>query len=362
MSLDERVSALIKQIYCAGTDGAEWEKICKQVLQLVGGHAGLTTVVDLKKRDYDAFRFYGPDDSQFARGIEEYDETYREDPTLIWASRNPTARYCDSSRTVPSDDYLNDPFIKWNRARLGSTHWYVGYTSPDRDLSYSFSVHFPAEQGPGRPESLRLFRMLFDHMECSVRLSRRPFNPESPRFLVLIDGSGTVRGLSTTAQERLAKPGALTVSRGRLMTANSFQQRTLDMALAQVASAATTGARPCAIRIAQAPCQRPWIVVIRPLLSGCGPFGHARCELLVEVHESIPRIGRLDMMQPLFDLTTRELQVIRLLADGHSIESLAHSMGISANTVRTHLRAIFSKTCTTRQSELMQLSAGLAKA
>ena len=74
------------------------------------------------------------------------------------------------------------------------------------------------------------------------------------------------------------------------------------------------------------------------------------------------RIGRLDMMQPLFALTTRALLVIRMLADGQSIESLAHSMGISANTVRTHLRAIFSKTCTTRQSELMQLSAGLAKA
>lgn len=328
---------------------------------MMGGHAGLATVVDLEKREYDAFRFYGPDDTRFARGIVEYGDTYSDDPSLAWASRNPNSRYCDSSRTVVGDDYLTHPFIKWNRARFGSTHWYVGYTPPHQQLSYSFSVHFPAEQGPGRPESLRLFRMLFDHMECSVQLSRRPFNPESARFLILLDAVGSVRQLSTAAQDRLAKPGALNIVGGRLVTADPCEQRKLDAALAQVASAVTSGAPPCAIRIGHAPGQRPWIVAIRPLLSSFGPFGHVRCELLVEIHESVPRIGALDVMQSLFDLTARELQVIRLLADGHSIESLAQSTGISANTARTHLRAIFSKTGATRQSELLQLCAGLAK-
>ena len=362
MSLDERVSKLIKRIYCAGNDPSEWYETGNQVMQTVGAHVGLTTVVDLKRREYDACHFYGPDTTQFARGVEEYAETYRDDPTLAWASRNPDARYCDSSRTVPGDDYSNDPFIEWNRARFGSTHWYVGYTSPLEQLSYSFSVHFPAEQGPGSPDSLRLFRMLFDHMECSVRLSRRPFNPQSARFLILLDSSGSVQQLSTTAEERLRKPGALAVVDRRLVTADPCEQRKLDMSLAQVSSAATTGTPPCAIRLGQAPGQRPWIVVIRPLLSSYGPFGHVRSELLVEIHESIPRIGALDVMQSLFDLTGRELQVVRLLADGHSIESLAQSAGMSANTARTHLRAIFAKTGVTRQSELMQLCAGLAKA
>lgn len=361
MSLDERVSKLIKRIYCAGTDTAEWDSVGKQVLELVGGRAGLTTVVDLEKREYDACRFYGRDDTRFARGIAEYAETYTDDPSLAWASRNPNSRYCDSSRSICGDDYLTHPFIKWNRDRFGSTHWYVGYTPPHEQLSYSFSVHFPAEQGPGRPESLRLFRMLFDHMECSVRLSRRPFNPESTRLLILLDSSGAVRELSTAAQERLTKPGALTIGGDRLVTADPSEQGKLDKSLVQVASAATSGAPPCAVRIGHPLGQRPWIVAIRPLLSSYGPFGHVRCDLLVEIHESIPRIGSLDVMQSLFDLTGREVQVIRLLADGHSIDSLAQSMGISANTARTHLRAIFSKTGTSRQSELLQLCAGLAK-
>lgn len=361
MSLDERISNLIKRIYCAGEDPDEWDSAGKEVLRLVGAHAGLTTIVDLKRREYDAFRFYGPDDSQFARGVEEYGETYRDDPSLAWASANPGARFCDSSRTVRGDEYLDHPFVKWNRARFGSTHWYVGYTSPLEQLSYSFSVHFPAEQGPGDPQALNLFRLLFDHMECSVRLTRRPFNPESSRLLILLDSTGAVRDLSTAARQRLSKPAPLMIAGGRLIAADQSEQPKLDKALAAVAASSATGASPCAVRLAHPLGRRPWIAAIRPLFTGYGPFGHLRCELLVEIHESLPRIGSLEIMQSLFDLTARELQVVRLLADGHSIESLAQSMAISANTVRTHLRAIFSKTGTSRQSELLQLCAGLAQ-
>lgn len=362
MSLDERISNLIKRIYCAGEDPGEWDAAGNEVLRLVGARAGMTTIVDLKRREYDACRFYGPADSQFARGVEEYSEMYRDDPSLAWASAHPSARFCDSSRTLPADEYLSDSYIKWNCARFGSTHWYVGYTSPLEQLSYSFSIHFPVEQGPGRPEALRLFRLLFDHMECSIGLTRRPFNPESSRLLILLDSTGAVRDLSTAARQRLSKPAPLMIAGGRLVAADQSEQPKLDKALAAVAASSATGASPCAVRLAHPLGRRPWIAAIRPIFTAYGPFGHVRCELLVEVHDSIPRIGSLEVMQSLFDLTCRELQVVRLLADGHSIESLARSMAISANTVRTHLRAIFSKTGATRQSELMQLCAGLAKA
>lgn len=163
MSLDERVSDLIKRIYCAGPDVLEWDRIAEELLHQTGGTLALTTLVDLSSREYDATRFYGRYDTQAARGFEEYKEyNYRQDPSLAWASRNQRARFCDSSRTVEGQDYLQHDFTKWNCSRFGSTHWYVGYTPPEEQLSYSFSVHFPAEQDPGRPHQLRLFRMLFD--------------------------------------------------------------------------------------------------------------------------------------------------------------------------------------------------------
>lgn len=359
MSLDESVSDLIKRTYCAGEDPTAWDEIALEVLRICGGCMGLTTVVDLKNREFNSYRFYGPETSSVAQGIEEYAETFINDPSLIWASANLTARFCDSSATVPDEDYLANDFIRWNRARFGSTHWHVGYSTPEDDLSFSFSIHFPAEQGPGDPAAVRLFKMMFDHMECAVRLGRRPFNVESNRSLVLLDSVGSVRHLSKGAERSLQAGAALRVEAGRLVTANPDEQGRLDRAIATTVNTVRVGTRPQALELHRTHGRRS-IVVLRPMLSSYGPFGQVRCELMAEIHDGLPRIGSVDVLQSLFGLTGRELQVVRLLADNHSIESLAACMQISPNTARTHMRAIFAKTHTTRQSELMHLCAGLS--
>jgi DNA-binding CsgD family transcriptional regulator len=359
VSLDERVSDLIKRTYCAGNDPSAWDQIAIDVLTLCGGSIGLTTVVDLKNREFNSYRFYGPEKSSVAIGIDEYAETYVDDPSLLWASANPAARFCDTRVAISADDYLTNEFVRWNFARFGSTHWHVGYSMPEDDLSFSFSIHFPAEEGPGDPEAVQLFKMMFDHMECAVRLGRRPFNIESSRSLILLDSAGSVRHLSAGAEVTLRGSTALRVDAGRLVTANQREQARLDRAIATTLNTVRMGTRPQALELHPAHGRR-WIVVLRPMLSSYGPFGQVRCELLVEIHDGLPRIGSVRLLQSLFDLTGREMQVIRLLADGHSVESLAACMEISPNTARTHMRAIFAKTQTSRQSELIHLCAGLS--
>lgn len=351
MSLDEGVSTLIKRIYCARENADEWHRIADEIMRLTGASGAFTFLVDLGNREYSATQAYGAHDSRFARGIEEYSETYTTDPSLLWASRNPHARFCDSSRTLPAEAYLSHPYVRWNRARFGSTHWYVGFTPPDDHLSFSFSVHFPVEQGPGRDESLRLFRMLFDHMDNALRLNCRPFNSQASRPLILLDSSGSVRGISNGAERALAIPDGLTIRDGRLRTAIAAEQTRLDAAIARAASVTSMESASEGVKVSRPSGQRPWILTIRRLLSGYGPFGKVRCELLVQIHDGLPHIGSLHLLQQLFDLTGRELQVTRLLADGHSVESLAACLAISPNTAKTHLRSIFAKMGVNRQSD-----------
>lgn len=360
MSLDERVSTLIKRIYHAREDAGEWDAIAEDILRCTGAHAALSTVVDLSNREYNSTRFYGTDGFDFERVVTEYADLHEEDPSLKWASAHPYARFCDSSHTLPGEDYLSHPFIRWNRSRLGSTHWYVGYTPPEDHLSYSFSVHFPAEQGAGRKESLRLFRTLFDHMDCAHRLSSRPFNAASSRPLVLLDGDGTLRELTVGAERTLAVSDGLSVRDRRLTTALPAEQQVLDAALASVAAATETGTASVAVKVSRPSGQRAWILSIRPLISGYGPFSRMRCNLLVQIHDGAPHIGSLHLVQNLFDLTERELQVLRLLIEGQSVESFSRHLNISSNTARAHLRAIFAKTATSRQSEVVQLCTALS--
>lgn len=359
MSLDERASALIKRIYCARED-VEWHAITDQVLTLVGAHAGLTTLVDLNNIKFHSMEFFGRDDSRFGRALEEYKFIYESDPSLTWASQNPAARFCDSSHTIPADEYLTHPFVEWNRDRMGSTHWYVGYTPPEEQLSYSLSVHFPAEYGAASPHSIRLFQLLFEHLECAMRLSRRPFNPDSERPLLLLDSGGNVREVSSGALRVLSAPDGLAIQERRLCAAIAREQTALDAALSAVASAVTQGTTSVAVKISRPSGRRAWILTIRPMLSSFGPFGKVKCELLVQIHDGAPHIGSIELLRSLFDLTTRELQVVRLLADGHSLESLSSHMEISLNTARAHLRSIFAKTSISKQSDLLLLCAELA--
>lgn len=48
-------------------------------------------------------------------------------------------------------------------------------------------------------------------------------------------------------------------------------------------------------------------------------------------------------------LTARELEVMKLVADGHTNESICHQLGNSVDAVKSHLSRIFRKTgCTNR--------------
>ena len=62
-----------------------------------------------------------------------------------------------------------------------------------------------------------------------------------------------------------------------------------------------------------------------------------------------------DEVCDLFKLTEREAQVASLLLNGHSPSSAARCLEISENTAKVHLQAIYRKTQTNRQSELVKL-------
>ena len=57
----------------------------------------------------------------------------------------------------------------------------------------------------------------------------------------------------------------------------------------------------------------------------------------------------------LHGLTASELRVLRALAPGLSIKKVAELLGIGETTVRTHLQHIYSKTGTSKQSELIHM-------
>jgi DNA-binding CsgD family transcriptional regulator len=66
------------------------------------------------------------------------------------------------------------------------------------------------------------------------------------------------------------------------------------------------------------------------------------------------------LLQGLFDLSPAESAVAKLIGEGTSIDDAGSMLGVARETVRHHLKAVFSKTGTSRQAELVALLAGKA--
>jgi DNA-binding NarL/FixJ family response regulator len=82
-----------------------------------------------------------------------------------------------------------------------------------------------------------------------------------------------------------------------------------------------------------------------------------------EIARKVVRLFRQTATEPAetHGLTPREIELLALLADGHSYQSAAGGLGITANTVRTYIRSIYEKMHVHTQSAAVSkaLRAGL---
>ncbi|MBK8177284.1 MAG: helix-turn-helix transcriptional regulator [Rhodospirillales bacterium] len=104
------------------------------------------------------------------------------------------------------------------------------------------------------------------------------------------------------------------------------------------------------------------IVPLDDALDGRAPDGPAA--LLFIGDPERPATFDQTRIARLYGLSRAESRVAALLASGYRLEQVAESLGIAYETVRKHLKQIFSKTGTYRQAELVRMlvtgPAGLA--
>ncbi len=66
-------------------------------------------------------------------------------------------------------------------------------------------------------------------------------------------------------------------------------------------------------------------------------------------------VPQVELLELLFDLTPAEARVASVLAEGRSVDEIGRQLKVATNTVRRHLKSVFSKTGVHRQAELVSL-------
>jgi len=104
----------------------------------------------------------------------------------------------------------------------------------------------------------------------------------------------------------------------------------------------------------EAPAGRVVAVPLKPEPDG-GAAIRAEAALFVDIPSDVEAAAEARHLQLAFQLTPAEARLAALLLSGTSLTEAASQFGVSHNTVRSQLRAIFEKTHVRRQADLMRL-------
>ena len=172
------------------------------------------------------------------------------------------------------------------------------------------------------------------------------------RGVLLLDDAGIVVDSNTLGRRALEHSAGMLARNGRLAFADTGIDERFVQWLDRDRSPESDGALAVTVRShAACPCR----VVIWPVDA---PSAGRDASFLAVVYgpEGSRAIG-LDVLMRLYGLTRAQADVARSLYAGNTVEQTAAQLALSRNTVRTHLKQIFSKCEVRSQAELRHVLA-----
>jgi DNA-binding CsgD family transcriptional regulator len=174
--------------------------------------------------------------------------------------------------------------------------------------------------------------------------------------VLLLTSDATIEFANRAAEQLLQRGEGIRARGGRLVAVAHMERAQLAGVITQTARGETQ-----ALRVDRGTGRRPLHVLAAPLPpqleTGDEPATGESAIMAVVIDPEAATAPSSEMLQALYRFTNAEACLARRLAMGDRLEDYAQHKGISINTARTHLKAVFAKTDTDRQADLIRLLA-----
>ena len=362
-------ASLVRAIHAAAVNVGDWP----EVLERMRAHLD-ARVVTLGRHEFvtgaDSLMFESPGNRAFSGGMAEF------------SARNPW--FLSSEDYVPSRVMTGDELI--SHADLRRTDFYRGFLQPrgllhllcgvvDRrpHCAHVLAAYRAETQAPFDAREKAELVGLLDHVTLSLQSQWRwqeahdlaqallglSDHDANPTILVTADGEPIYS--NPAAQLLLERHQGLQLDGARLVAASPGERRLLSETIARVARDDTSKdcVVPEVLTLANAPPQPPVVVVVRAAGQAfCRQVGASRGLVMLAVRGSHSGHNPATcVFARQYELTAAQSKVSALVFAGQSLSTIAQSLNLSENTVRSHLKQIFQKTDTHGQMELVHLHA-----
>jgi DNA-binding CsgD family transcriptional regulator len=353
------VAAASEELLSAAMLGTPWEEALAS-LAIAAGARGVTLIRNRNRRLVAALA-----NSEISEAVATY----------LAGGAPPNSRQVRVSHhshdgfRIDHDDYTKeqfakDPFYQEYLRPIGM-FWHANARlsfEGDEELAISFKREL--RRGPFTPKDAVALNAILPNVRVAARIALRVLDAQASGLaqwlhrrgepVFEIDHRGRVlRSHGFEDGESLP----LRLVAGRLVAADAHSQAQLDRAVMTVIGEPQ---RPAAVALPTHGGRRHFLQLI-PVKARARDVFLSACAIAV----LIARPGRprfhisSSLVGDAFHLTDRELDIAMLIADGFKLGEIARSLRIQPDTVRFHLKKIFEKTDTHRQTELVVLLASL---
>lgn len=362
MKPDEAFSDLIGRIYDCALDTSQWERALEEITNTLGGvMADLIVSHPLEGRQTFAALYNWPDDMIAAAMANA-----PINPGLPLGLTVPLGRVFCSSRDLDIEAFHRSRFWQNCFAGRGIYDYVVSPVTRTVTSFATWGVCGSETKGAYTDEDLEFARLLSPHIKRAVEISG------------VIGRRKVEAGTLQAAMEALATPALIIEPDGRILFCNEAAAR--ELATRQFMRehkgrliAVTPEAMKVLTNLSSAPTRKSQKGLDALLTSSEGRTLHVTWAELEQAGEEIGSPILVLLRQPetalitplssaasLFHLTTSEIQVLGQVLQGHALSEAAEILGLARSTVKTHLDAIYRKTQTNRQAELVSRVMALA--
>jgi DNA-binding CsgD family transcriptional regulator len=371
------VLKLVGQIYEAAVDPSRWPDFLQAFGRAVQGQGTL-----IFSHNVETFEVTTAEDAtsptgatgfapEFMKSLGEYYNSvnvWAQNEAVLKPGRAVTGSMLFPARELPKTEWYND----WLRPQ-DLFHAIGGLIVQDGPWAVKFSCLRSPRMEDYVGEEMQLYQALLPHLARAARVQRRFAFLQSlstsslgllemvPHAVMLLDASARVLHVNAAAEAELRRADPLRfTSSGQLECRGAPRLRTALWTAIRAVLDPVRAARENLSPVAQLSRRNGHLLSVQavplpaPAASGAIATLSSRLAACALIVQPAPSPARVPFSER-YGLTPAESKVASLIAKGKLIPEVARDLGVSPNTVKSQLRAIYLKTDTRRQGELIRL-------
>lgn len=355
---------LIGLIYDSVQDAARWPAFLDAFARATGARRCALMIHDPEGDGVSAIRWHGWPDEDIQLYLDRY---VKIDPMRMGTVTTPEGVVAADYELYPRQEFELSVTFREFYAPRDAIHTMGGMILTTRTGHSMITCHRGVKAGPFEKKEKSILRPLMPHLKRaallhgelgSLRRRLATFTGHLERLpygFLLADAECRVLYSNAAAREIVAAHDGLTISNGHLIAKSNQSEKAFSQAIAE--SAAARGPSLRRLEVPRASRRKSYRVILMPIDdSGTVPLGVAvPAAGIVIIDADSFSAPDPEVLREAFSLTPAEARVSARLALGHNAEEIAAEFKTSVETTRSHIKRIFSKTSTSRQSELVSL-------